>query len=64
VDQWSAVHRAFAVKGLFFFSKRTTVTATQRIFRRHFNKGRQNGSLSHHEQELGTDVRNHGLCNK
>jgi len=40
------------------------VTATQRIFRRHFNKGRQNVSWSHHHQELGTDVRNHGLCNR
>jgi hypothetical protein len=35
------------------------VTATQRIFRRHFDKGRQNGSWLQHHQELGTDVWNH-----
>ena len=41
----------------------TLVTATQRIFRRHFNRGRQGVSWSQHHQELGTDVWKHGFWN-
>ena len=37
VDQWSAVHRAFAVETIFKYHD--SVTATQRIFR-HYNNGR------------------------
>jgi hypothetical protein len=38
MDQWSAVHRVFAVET--FFKNNDSVITTQRIFRLHFNIGR------------------------
>jgi hypothetical protein len=38
MDQWSAVHRAFAVETIFKYND--PLIATQRIFRRHNNNGR------------------------